>query len=139
MTNEELRKEVNASEIQQRVDDYWRGNFALAGNGVALEAHMNKFTTDTIAKAESLSCQEAAEKYMEVIKFVAQTRASQFEMDPNGFRAELGIAPVAQVPNQTQAHVHGGGQLKGLAATAAHTLVRATVWETVRSVFRLFR
>ena len=66
------------------------------------------------------------------ISMILQLRMDEYEKDPVGVRRELGIPTNTIAPMQTRRDY-------AISDIVVQTVVRATVWEGVKSIFRAFR
>ncbi len=115
--------------VQLMVDDFYRTVFLYQGkpDQMYLERQQNQF----VEKLDRYLLQFPVADRESLVEFISQIRdknSNDCENDPINFRKRLGT-PRGGV-DQPQSHRQGLGEL------AVRTAVRATVWETIFSIFR---
>jgi hypothetical protein len=127
--------ELGAS--QEVVEKNWVNfiSLAAAGQEAAGADCVLKFQERCREVAQGLPSDEQGRAFLARIEAVRNSLADEYDRNPAKLRARLGWE-AAQ--SQTPQAVRGAAGSRA-ARIAADTLVRATVWETVRSVFRAFR
>lgn len=114
------------------VEDHWRNFFTLVriDKRKAMEA-MNSF--DATIKMLTASMPEPDSSFFrQTIEAEREKILDEYERNPDALKARLGMTN--QAPTYTQSN-----NRQGLNELVVRTAVRATVWESVRSIFRAFR
>ena len=114
------------------VEDHWRNFLTLVhiDKRKAFEA-VKDFDATIDMMAEYMSKPDAS-LLRQTIEVEREKIADEYDRNPNALKARLGLTN--QVPTSTRSQ-----NRQGLEELAVRTAVRATVWESVRSIFRLFR
>jgi hypothetical protein len=123
---------------QQIVEKNWVKFMALgaAGQEAAARDCILNFQERCQEVAQGLPTAEQQRAFLARIEKVRNLLADEYDRNPGKLRARLGLE-AAQSPIPEPAIRRTAGSRA--ATIAADTLVRATVWETVRSIFRAFR
>ena len=114
------------------VEDHWRNFFTLVqiDKHKALEA-FNSFDA-TINMVTKSMPEPDASHFRHIIEVEREKILDEYERNPDALKARLGLKN--QVPASARSR-----NPQGLEELAVRTAVRATVGESIRSVFRLFR
>jgi hypothetical protein len=122
---------------QEVVEKNWAKFMSLgaAGQEAAGVQCILKFQERCKEVAEGLPTDEQRLAFSARLETVRNAIADEYDRNPAKVRARLGLGQSqAQIPQTIRATPGSRA-----ASIAADTLVRATVWETVRSIFRAFR
>ena len=114
------------------VEDRWRTFFSLVhiDKSKAIAA-MKSFDATIKTMSESMPEPDAS-FFRQTIEAEREKILDEYERNPDALKARLGLT------NQMSASTRSQNR-QGLGELAVRTAVRATVWETIRSMFRLFR
>ena len=117
------------------VEDYWRLFIGtVQQDGFAAGQKCTERFEDRIAEiANSLGRQEAAE-FLKEVEQQRERLLTEYDGDPVKLKRRLGISLGVDAPHTSDNQI---GQ--GLGDLAVRTAVRATIWETVRALFRAAR
>ena len=126
---------VDGDEVREMVHDHWRALLMAAQKGDAKTAElmMLGFEPHVAALAE-MRPEEERELFLLFVEIERDELFRDYERDPDALKQRLGV-PALNAPAVT----HSGHQRMGLGELAVRTAVRATVWEMIISLFRLFR
>jgi hypothetical protein len=122
-------------ECRKIMEDHYRTfiALALAGRVADLAAYRLGFEERIEAIARGLSTPEASQMFIDRFNRERDSIADEYDRDPAALKRRLGISAGLAMPIRAQ---HSGQQLGNL---VVNTAVRATVWESIFSIFRLFR
>ncbi len=114
------------------VEDHWRNFLTLVhiDKRKAIEA-MKSFDATINMLIKDMSEPDAS-LFRQTFEVEREKILDEYDRNPDALKARLGLTN--QVPTFTRSR-----NRQGLDELAVRTVVRATVWESVRSVFRLFR
>jgi hypothetical protein len=117
------------------VEDFWRAFLRAAQTStVAGNEARNNFETRIAQTAAQLPPIEAA-AFLQTVEAERERMLAAYSADPAALKKRLGV-PLG-VDGRGQGYKTSGRQ--GLGELAVRTAVRATVWESVWGLFRLFR
>lgn len=125
---------MDRSVVTSLVEDYWRTIIpaARAGGSKASSEAGDRFEERVNQIAASLEPMEAA-AFTQHLEAERERLMSEYQADPVALKRRLGISLGIDAPRQHGRQSRRGGNLVG------RTIVRATIWETIRSLFRTFR
>jgi hypothetical protein len=114
------------------VEDHWRRFLTLThiDKRKALEA-VYSFDA-TIKEMTDLMPEPDASFFRQTIEAERDKLADEYDRNPDALKARLGL--IASVPGFTRS-----GNRRGLDELVVRTVVRATIWESIWSIFRMFR
>lgn len=116
------------------VEDYWRAYIPAiqtSGKEAALEVSQ-RFEQRVEQTAQLMDPLEAA-AFRQAVEAKRERLIQEYTADPAALKLRLGINLGVDAPAQRR---RGSG---GLGDIAVRTAVRATVWESIWSLFRVFR
>lgn len=121
-------------EITVMVEDLWRTMLSAtaSGNGDAATAAVNRFQK-MIEEMAALMSPADAESFNEMVENAREKLFREYNADPEALRERLGVGNARGVTYEPNSSRMGLGQV------AVRTAVRATVWESIYSLFRAFR
>jgi|ERR1035437_4077673 phosphotransacetylase len=121
-------------ECKEMVESYWKSFLAFSAEGsIDLAKECLVRFEERIAK-HAKAMGNDGKRWMEIIDEQRDLIFDEYTKDPNALKTRLGISPA---PQPVQKAIHATGQ--NLGELAVRTAVRATVWESIISIFRLFR
>jgi hypothetical protein len=114
------------------VEDHWRHFLPLVhiDKRKALEA-VYSFDATIKTMTESMPEHDAA-FFRQTIELEREKIADEYDRNPVALKAKLGVTN--PVTASTRSH-----NRQGLDELVVRTAIRATVWQSIRSIFRLFR
>lgn len=112
------------------VEDHWRG-FLSSGSEETSRMMILRFDDRIRAMAFTMSGDQG-DVFLAVIDEERELLANEYQRGPDALKARLGLGP-------RQAAVVVRGSRQDLGDVAVRTAVRATVWQGIRELFRLFR
>lgn len=123
---------VDRASVRAMCEDHYRLMISVARNTGNQQECLNtirRFDQRIQTTAESMEPHSAA-AFLKAVDEERTVLADEHERDPNGLKQRLGLG--AFVDGQPS-------RSNGLAELAVRTAVRATVWDTVRMLFRFLR
>jgi hypothetical protein len=131
---EQIAESILGPKIRQVVEDHWRAVLTAAWSGDTGKADK---LTDELERNVTYWC-ESFPQHANLAKAILKRERDKLELEyyrnPDMFRLRLGL-PSPQQPAPTVVVQ----ERSNLGDLVVRTAVRATVWETVRSIFRAFR
>jgi uncharacterized Zn finger protein (UPF0148 family) len=114
------------------VEDHWRNFLTLVhiDKRKAFEA-LHNFDA-TINMATEYMPEPDASRFRRIIEEEREKLADEYDRNPDALKARLGL--INQAPTFIRSH-----NRQGLDELIVRTAVRATIWESIWSIFRLFR
>jgi hypothetical protein len=125
---------IDRAVIRSMVEDHWRSFISVAVRNPQIGFQSLENFDEQIQATAALMPPERAAMYLQAVEEERQILFNEYNRDPDALKRRLGLGPVKQ-PNRVvhQHHRQSIGEL------AVRTAVRATIWETVISLFRAFR
>lgn len=128
---------MDRAAIRGMVEEYWRAYLPVAFSGDrsgAIQMVM-RFQQQIDDMAAVMPEGEERNIFLLVVDLERGNIADEYDRDPRALKHRLGV------PDQQAKPTARAAQSQGMAfgEVAVRTAVRATVWETVFSLFRLFR
>jgi hypothetical protein len=128
---------MDRADITVMVEDFWRSFIPIAFNGDQRTATMivERFQKQIDDMAKAMPATDAAQ-FNQMVEEERDRLFKEYNANPARMKARLGVPDgfgaesVAKGPRSNR---------MGLGELAVRTTVRATVWESVTSLFRLFR
>jgi hypothetical protein len=118
------------AEIRDMVESFWRAFLAISNENPSLSLEVgHRFETKINEIAAGLGGEYQA-LFIAAVEQHRERLLQEYQADHAAFRRRLGVAPPPQLG------ANGGASL---GEVAVRTAVRATVWESIRAVFRAFR
>ena len=115
------------------VEDFWRSFLAVGRNNPTIGQETIFRFEERIKSEAALMPNNQAQVFLKAVDEEREILFNEYNLDPGALKHRLGLAPDAAptvvLPQQRQ----------GFGEMAARTAVRATIWESVFSLFRLFR
>ena len=93
----------------------------------------HRFDADVEARANQMG-PARAQAYKNAVEEQSTIIFEQYKRDPNAARRRLGLPP-----SRKHAQIARSSQQQSMGDLVVRTAVRATVWNSVASLFRLFR
>lgn len=125
---------IDRAAIRSMVEDHWRSFISVAVRNPKIGLQSLENFDERIQATAALMPRERAAMYLQAVEEEREILFNEYNRDPDALKRRLGLGPVKQ-PNRVvhQHHRQSIGEL------AVRTAVRATIWETVISLFRVFR
>ena len=117
------------------VEDFWRSFIAVARHNPKIGGEIIEQFEERIQSTAALMPSDQAKLFLDVIDEEREILFNEYKRNPVALKHRLGLLPNA-TPVAPPALVY---QRQGLGEIAVRTAVRATIWESVFSLFRLFR
>jgi hypothetical protein len=123
---------IDRAAIRSMVEDHWRSFLAVAKANPEIGGQSIKDFEARIQATAALMRSEQAQEFIQTVEEEREILFNEYKRDPVALKRRLGLTqqftqPV--IPHQQQ----------GLGQMAVRTAVRATIWESVFTLFRLFR
>jgi hypothetical protein len=126
---------IDKAAVRAMVEDFWRSFIAVAKNNAKIGGEIIEQFEERIQSTAALMPSEQAKLFLDVIDEEREILFNEYKRNPVALKHRLGLLPNA-TPVASPALVY---QRQGLGEIAVRTAVRATIWESVFSLFRLFR
>jgi hypothetical protein len=123
---------VDRVAIRSMVEDFWRSFISLAVDHPEMGMKSIQRFDEQIQATAMLMESSNAQKYLQAVEEERDVLFQEYNRNPESLKRRLGLShptPVAPV------HYHR----QGMGEMVVRTAVRATIWESVFSLFRLFR
>ena len=119
--------------ITAMVEDFWRGFMRASFNGKKAEAvaMVGRFDQQ-LKEVRSILPASEVEPFDEMVEAEREKLFREYNANPEALRRRLGTGT-------SDRGATPGRSRMGLGEVAARTAVRATVWDTIGSIFRAFR
>jgi len=121
-------------ECKEMVESYWKSFLTFSADGsidLAKEC-LIRFEERIAKHAKAMG--DDGKRWMEIIDEQRDLIFDEYTKNPDALKTRLGVSPA---PQPLQRNVPTTGQ--NLGELVVRTAVRATVWESIISIFRLFR
>lgn len=126
---------MDRSVITGMVEDYWRARIpAMQTGGFEASMEIAQRFEKRIEETAGLMPPLEAAAFRQAIDAERERLIQEYTSNPAALKRRLGINLGVDAPMHAQ--VGGGSALGGL---AVRTAVRATIWESVWALFRVFR
>jgi hypothetical protein len=124
--------DIDRSAIRAMVEDHWRSLLAVAQTNPHLgRESILRFDEQIQATAALMQPQEGA-VFRQTVDEEREILFNEYQRDPDSLKHRLGLTP-SVAPTLVIHHQQTLGEVVG------RTAVRATVWESIFALFRLFR
>ena len=125
---------LERSKITDIVEDYWRAFItAMQLHGSDAASNVSHEFDGRIAEASRALGPMEALSFAQAVEADREKLMAEYVSDPGALKRRLGLSLGTDRKTKRRS---GGQELGNL---AVRTAVRATVWESVRAIFRLFR
>lgn len=126
---------MDRAAITVMVEDFWRSFIPIAFSGDQRKATLvvERFQKQIEDMAALMSDGDAA-TFNQMVEEERDILFREYNANPQKFKARLGVSAPRETPKAARR-----SNRMGLGELAVRTTVRATVWETVISLFRLGR
>jgi hypothetical protein len=125
---------VDRAAIRSMVEEFWRAFISVAATNPQIGAQTIENFDERIQATASLMVSEQAKMFLQAVEEERDLLFNEYRRNPDALKRRLGLGPVRQ-PNRV-VHQH---QRQSIGEMAVRTAVRATIWESVISLFRAFR
>jgi hypothetical protein len=120
------------STIPEMVESYWRTFLTIGTPDPALALEVSRLFETRVNEIATGLGGAAGQEFLQAVERERERLLQEYEADHAGFRRRLGVPPLPS----TESPVH---HQASIGETVVRTAVRATVWESVRALFRAFR
>jgi hypothetical protein len=128
----ELERLRNSARLM--VEEHWRQFLYLANIGEMRQAMAKLHSFDAMIKEMTATMPEPDASFMrQTIDAERQKLSDEYNRNPDALKARLGM------PTSTYATPSFGHHRQDMGEMIVRTAVRATIWESVWAIFRLFR
>jgi hypothetical protein len=121
------------AEIRDLVEGFWRAFLTRGSENPALAIEVSRLFETKVNEIAAGLGGEYQQIFLSAIERHRERLLQEYQADNGAFRRRLGVA----APKETPQPVANGNA--SLGELAVRTAVRATVWESVRALFRAFR
>jgi hypothetical protein len=125
---------IDRAAIRSMVEDHWRSFISVAVSNPQIGFQSLQNFDERIQATAALMPPERAAMYLQAVEEEREILFNEYNHNPDALKRRLGLGPVRQ-PNRV-VHQH---RRQSIGELAVRTAVRATIWETVISLFRAFR
>jgi hypothetical protein len=125
---------IDRAAIRSMLEDHWRSFISVAVSNPQIGFQSLQNFDERIQATASLMPPERAAMYLQAVEEEREILFNEYNRNPDALKRRLGLGPVRQ-PNRV-VHQH---QRQSIGEMAVRTAVRATIWESVISLFRAFR
>ena len=125
---------IDRAAIRSMVEDHWRSFISVAVSNPQIGFQSLENFDERIQATAALMPPERAAMYLQAVEEEREILFNEYNRNPDALKRRLGLGPVRQ-PNRV-VHQH---QRQSIGEMAVRTAVRATIWESVISLFRAFR
>lgn len=128
----ELEKLRNSARLM--VEEHWRQFLYLANIGEMRQGMAKLRSFDAMIKEMTATMPEPGASFMrQTIDAERQKLSDEYDRNPDALKARLGM------PSSTYAPPSFGHHQQGMGDMIVRTAVRATIWESIWAIFRIFR
>jgi hypothetical protein len=120
--------------IRSMVEDFWRSFISVAVDNPQIGLQSIQHFDKRIQSIAAVMEPERSTLYLQTVEEERDKLFQEYNRNPDGLKCRLGLSAPRPVPAPVVHH-----QRQSMGEMAVRTAVRATVWESVISVFRLFR
>ena len=124
---------IGRDAIRAMVEEFWRSFLAVAKQNPQIMRETILHFEERIQATAALMPKQQAAMHLQVIDEEREILFREYERSPDALKRRLGLAPTAAVMPIV---IH---RQQSLGEMAARTAIRATILESVYSLFRLFR
>jgi hypothetical protein len=123
---------IDRAAIRAMVEDFWRSFLAVVRQNQQISRETILRFEERIRAMAALMSPEQSEVFLQTADEEREILYNEYWRSPEALKHRLGLVSNLQQP----VAIH---QQQGLGGTIVKTAVRATVWESVFALFRLFR
>jgi hypothetical protein len=123
---------IDRAAIRSMVEDHWRSFLAVAKDNPQIGGESILSFEERMRAIASLMEPEQAQIFIQTLEEEREILFEEYKHNPEGLKHRLGLTPQFTQP----VIIH---QQRGLGQLAVRTAVRATIWESIFALFRLFR
>lgn len=121
---------VDRATIRAMIEDNFRSVFAISRQNPEIAKETSDRFFEGLEATASLMPTEQAQEFLQIVVEENSLFMAEYRRDPTAAVQRLGLSVEQVRPSHHR---------QSLADVAVRTAVRATVWESVDSLFRLFR
>jgi hypothetical protein len=123
---------IDRHAIRAMVEDFWRSFLAVGRTNPAIGQQTVMRYEERITSTAALMPDDQARVFLKAVDEERETLFNEYNRDPDALKHRLGL-PLDPAPVVFYQQRQGFGEM------AVRTAVRATIWETIFSLFRFFR
>jgi hypothetical protein len=116
------------------VEDHWRSFISVAVSNPQLGAQSIQNFDERVNSMAALMPPDRAAMYLQTVEEEREILFNEYNRNPDALRRRLGLAPL-----YAPSVVMRQPSRQSIGEMAVRTAVRATIWESVISLFRAFR
>jgi len=131
------RAATDRSAIRAMVEDFWRSFLAVGRHNPDVGRETIMRFEERLSATAALMPPAQSATFLRVVDEEREVLFQEYERNPDALKRRLGLGQNDAVV--CVQHRGGGHRQQSLGDVAVRTAVRATVWESVRELFRLFR
>jgi hypothetical protein len=125
---------IDRAAVRSMVEDHWRSFISVATTSPQIGAQSIQNFEDRIQATASLMVTDKAKMFIRAIEEEREVLFNEYRRNPDALRRRLGLGPLNYPNLVVRQH-----QRQSIGEMAVRTAVRATIWESVISLFRAFR
>ena len=118
--------------ITEMVEGYWRAFLTTGTRDPAAALEISRLFETRVQEMAAGLGGAPGQAFLQAVERERERLLQEYEADPAGFRRRLEVPMPPADPQPIQRHASIG-------ETVVRTAVRATVWESIRALFRAFR
>jgi hypothetical protein len=122
------------AEISNLVESYWRAFLRSGNENPALSVEISQQFERKIREIAAGVGGEYEQIFLAAIERHRERLLEEYQADRAAFRRRLGVPLIQETPRPV-----ANGNRASLGETVVRTAVRATVWESIRALFRAFK
>ncbi|HUC72660.1 MAG TPA: hypothetical protein VMS01_15835 [Stellaceae bacterium] len=123
---------IDRAAIRSMVEEHWRSFLAVARDNPQIGKDSILRFQERIRSTASLMQPDQARVFIQAVEEEGEILFTEYGRNPDDLKQRLGLSP--RFTNPVVTH-----QQQGLGEMVVRTAIRATVWESVFGLFRLFR
>jgi len=131
-----MNKYFARPEIRAMVEDFWRTFLALSITNREAANDIETRFANRINSMSLLMGSEQREIFLKTVNEENEMVLREHKSSPDSLRLRLGLNKISYAP---QIHAAPSRPRQGLGEIAIKTAVRATIWNGISSIFRIFR
>lgn len=123
---------IDRDAIRSMVEDFWRSFLAVGRTNPVIGQQTVMRFEERIKSTAALMPGDQAQVFLKAVDEERETLFNEYNRDPDALKHRLGL-PLDATPVVLYQQRQGFGEM------AVRTAVRATIWESIFSLFRVFR
>jgi len=127
---------IDRAAIRSMVEDFWRSFISVAVSNPQISAQTIQHFEERIQATASLMAPGKARMFLQATEQERDILFNEYNRNPDALKRRLGLAPAPV--NRPNLLIHRCRR-QSIGEMVVRTAIRATIWETVISLFRGFR